>query len=225
MVPAARRSRGPARSAAARRVIRGILALECPLSGSTLTSPSLIEGPCHHCGSTDVCGRHQGRTHQSFELPDLRALITEWQLESGRCGGCRRRRSAKRPAEMPRGCRGPEALVATLTGTFQLSRRDAERFLSEVMRIEISLGTVSSTEKIVSEALNEDPSTALRQQAVAGVDETGHKRAGAQHNVGRHVATARSLPHGRAAGPRGVSPAGYRPALRETTGPLGTRCR
>jgi transposase len=71
--------------------------------------------------------------------------------------------------------------VATLTGTCQLSRRDAELFLTEVMGIDIRLGTVSATGKIVSEAMapiHEQASAALRKQKVAGVDETMHKRAG-----------------------------------------------
>ena len=74
-----------------------------------------------------------------------------------------------------------QALVATLTGTFGLSRRDAEQFLSEVLGIDISLGTVSATEKIVSEAvapLHQEAMAALRRQPVAGVDETGHRREG-----------------------------------------------
>lgn len=156
-----------------------------------------IDGVCAHCGDCVVRGRRVGRRHQTFELPELRATVTEYELESGRCGGCRRRRSAQAPAGMPAGCLGPraQALVATLTGTFQLSRREAELFLHEVMGIDISLGTVSATEKIVSDALapvREEALALLRKQEVAGVDETTHKRAGVRGTTwvgtSRHVA-------------------------------------
>lgn len=145
--------------------------------------PVPIDGPCGNCGSCEVTGRGVGRRHQTVELPEIRAVVTQYELERGRCACCKRRRSAAPPAEMPAGCMGPraQALVATLTGTFGLSRRDAEQFLSEVLGIDVSLGTVSATEKFVSEAvapLHQEAMAALRRQPVAGVDETGHRREG-----------------------------------------------
>jgi transposase len=43
-----------------------------------------IEGPCLHCGNCDVRGRRVRRRHQTFELPALRAIVTEYLLEGGR---------------------------------------------------------------------------------------------------------------------------------------------
>jgi transposase len=122
-------------------------------------------------------------TRQWWEIPEPRPVVTEVAIEAGRCACCRRRRHGEVPADMPKGCLGPrlQALVATLTGAFQLSRREAEKFLDEVMGIPVSLGTVSNTEAVVSAALApgyDEAQTAVREAPVKHVDETGNKRAG-----------------------------------------------
>lgn len=142
-----------------------------------------VSGPCPHCGSDDIRSVHVSESRQVFELPKLAPIVTQFDIESGRCGGCHRRRRAVLNADVPAGCLGPQAqaLVATLTGTFQLSRRDAERFFGEVLGIDISLGTISNTEAIVSDALapaQKEALTHVRHAPVKGVDETGHKNAG-----------------------------------------------
>jgi transposase len=70
-----------------------------------------------------------------------------------------------------------QAMVATLTGSFHVSRRDAERFLDENLGMKVSLGTISNTEGIVSEALAAAHAEAhehVKQAPVKNVDETGH---------------------------------------------------
>lgn len=136
-----------------------------------------IDGACV-CGESAVILRKPER-RQVFELPAIRPVVTEHQLQRGWCAGCRRRRRAALPANVARGCMGPrmQAMVATLTGTFHVSRRDAERFLDENLGMKVSLGTISNTEAVVSDALVDAHAEALahvRSAPVKNVDETGH---------------------------------------------------
>lgn len=136
-----------------------------------------IEGTCQ-CGCSDVDLRAP-RRHQVWELPNIAPHVTEHRLQRGRCRGCRRRRRAAWPPGVAQGCLGPlmQAMVASLTGTYQLSRRDAERFLDENFGMKVSLGTVSNTEAVVSEALKpawEEARDHVREAPVKNVDETGH---------------------------------------------------
>jgi transposase len=137
----------------------------------------VIVGACS-CGCSDVRLRSPQR-HQVFELPELRPIVTEHRMQRGWCRGCNRRRRARWPAGVPTGCMGPrmQAMVATLTGSFHVSRRDAERFLDENLGMKVSLGTISNTEGIVSEALAAAHAEAhehVKQAPVKNVDETGH---------------------------------------------------
>ena len=136
-----------------------------------------IEGACD-CGCSTVRLRNPER-RQVFELPEMRPVVTEHRLQRGWCSGCRRRRRATLPAGVPTGCLGPrmQAMVATLTGSFHISRRDAERFLDENLGMKVSLGTISNTEAVVSEALaaaHAEAHAHVRQAPVKNVDETGH---------------------------------------------------
>lgn len=136
-----------------------------------------IDGACA-CGCSDVRLRSPER-HQVFELPELRPVVTEHRLQRGWCRGCNRRRRALLPADVAKGCLGPrmQAMVATLTGSFHVSRRDAERFLEENLGMKVSLGTISNTEAVVGAALARAHAEALehvRRAPVKNVDETTH---------------------------------------------------
>jgi transposase len=138
---------------------------------------------CEHCGESAAVHERGFVTRQWWEIPEPRPVVAEAVIETGRCACCRRRRRGVAPEDMPAGCLGPraQALAATLTGAFQLSRREAEKFLAEVMGIEVSLGTISNTEAVVSEALGpawQEAKEAVQASPVKHVDETGNKRAG-----------------------------------------------
>jgi transposase len=142
---------------------------------------------CEHCGEAAAVHERRFVTRQWWEVPEPKPVVSEAVIETGRCACCRRRRRGEAPEDMPAGCLGPraQALVATLTGAFQMSRREAEKFLAEVMGIDISLGTVSNTEAVVSDALAPawaEAKEAVQTAPVKHVDETGNKRAG-QHNT------------------------------------------
>ena len=85
-----------------------------------------IAGACGKCGDDSVKQLAVGRRHQVFELPEIRPEVTEHQLMKGRCAGCGCRRHAGLPLDVPAGCLGPraQAHLTTMTGVFQLSRRE-----------------------------------------------------------------------------------------------------
>jgi hypothetical protein len=118
-----------------------------------------------------------------MELPEVKALVTEYQLFSGVCERCGRVHMGKLPAGAPSGVLGPRAMavVAVLSGKYHLSKRQVEEILEDLLGVQVSLGTVSKTEERVSEALEqpvEEAKSYVREQAVVHADETGHKVAG-----------------------------------------------
>ena len=142
-----------------------------------------LEGSCPACGETGVVSRAFTKRHQVWEIPQITPHITEYMMESGRCACCRQRRCAELPIGVSSGVLGlrAKAMVATLTGQYRLSRRNAEQMLKDLFGLDIALGTVSQTEAKVSRVI-EAPCLEVLQAAqeskAAHVDETGHKRAG-----------------------------------------------
>jgi transposase len=91
---------------------------------------------------------------QTLELPELKALITEWLRHCVTCPRCNHKTWAS-IEPIPATPFGPRlsAVIALFTGVYHLSRRAAENVLSDVLGIDISLGAVSAVEERVSEAV------------------------------------------------------------------------
>lgn len=112
-------------------------------------------GPCA-CGASldgaEVVGVHR---HQVWELPALKADVTEYQLEECCCGACGARVRATLPEGVSSSSFGPRltAWVAMLTGAYHLSRRRTRDLLRDLLGIRISTGAISACERRVSQAL------------------------------------------------------------------------
>ena len=134
--------------------------------------------PCE-CGHDDVFERGFWTSHDVLGVHD----VTRYALESGRCSVCRRRRTASLPECVTRSVMGSDLLAASafLTGIVGTSRRKTQMVLSDVLDRRVSLGTVSTRELEVSEAL-EAPTTQAHDAALAAdvkhLDETGHRKKG-----------------------------------------------
>jgi len=144
--------------------------------------PCKPPGKCD-CGGRVCCDDEDPQRLQNMELPEVKALVTEYQLFSGVCERCGRVHMGKLPAGAPSGVLGPRAMavVAVLSGKYHLSKRQVEEILEDLLGVQVSLGTVSKTEERVSEALEqpvEEAKSYVREQAVVHADETGHKVAG-----------------------------------------------
>jgi len=130
----------------------------------------------------------RARRHQVTEIPEPKPHTTEWRMRAVECSHrrCGAVTWAQLPADVPRGRFGPraQATVATLTGRYRSSRREAQAEMRELHGVTMSLGEVSAIEQNVSAALAEPVKEAhayAQQQPSAGSDESGWwqgKRAG-----------------------------------------------
>ena len=140
----------------------------------------LITAKPEHCRR---CNRHLDGDdptpvrHQVFEILSIRIGVIEVQLHSLACPDCGAITQAALPPGIPRGMLGPRlvAMMAALTGSYHVSRRNAASILRDFFKVSISLGSVSAYEEVVSEAIAEPVAEAqefVQKQAVVNVDET-----------------------------------------------------
>jgi transposase len=121
--------------------------------------------------------------HQVAELPELTAIITEYQGHARTCPCCGEVTQEPIPAEIRAHSCGP-LLTATMSyfaGRHHVSKRGIEEIVGDVFDAQVSLGTVSALEQEMSQALESAHREALaevQQAAVKNVDETGWKQAG-----------------------------------------------
>jgi transposase len=142
---------------------------------------------CRHCDAPlPVDEREEvgeAARHQVSELPVIRPHVTEHRLHRQRCPHCGNVTRAELPPEVPRQAFGPraQAAVALLSGRFRLSRREVSGICEEILGLPICIGSVQELCERTSEAVAEpvaEATAAVRQQAVAYVDETGWKSGG-----------------------------------------------
>ncbi len=113
---------------------------------------------------------------QQLEMPPIRPQLHEHRLHGLTCA-CGHVTRATMPKAVPRGLFGVRllAILATLTGSFRLSKRNTQRLLSTVLGVDASVGAISAAEGRVSDALQApyDAAVAFAQaQPVAHADET-----------------------------------------------------
>jgi transposase len=121
--------------------------------------------------------------HQIAELPELTAVVTEYQGHCRTCIACGEITKATIPAEVRAHSIGPRlaATLSYLAGGHHVSKRGLEEITEDVFGVPIALGTVSALEQQMSEALapaHEQALEAVRAAPVKHVDETGWKQAG-----------------------------------------------
>ena len=121
--------------------------------------------------------------HQVTELPPVRAVVTEHQLQHVRCAACGTTTCAVLPAEVPAGAFGPrlQATVAVLAGRYRLSRREVADVCTEVLGAPLAVGSVDGLCQATAQALAAPVAAlqaAVQEAATAHADETGWREAG-----------------------------------------------
>lgn len=140
---------------------------------------------CERCGSSlTAVDDSDAFRHQVVDLPEIRPDVTEHRLHAGDCEECGHCTRASLPVGVPRSMVGPRllALIALLTGTCRVSRRQAAMLLGDVLDIRVSLGALSEAEQRISDAVAPAVHEAVdfaRAQPVKHVDATTWATAGA----------------------------------------------
>lgn len=112
---------------------------------------------CPCCGSTQIIDQNQSLVLQQVELPEIKAIFTQFDCKKYACVSCGEKSFAELPNGVPNSSFGPRlmALIATLTGVFQLAKRDAMQLVRDLYGVTISEGSIINVEERVATALNE----------------------------------------------------------------------
>lgn len=119
--------------------------------------------------------------HQVFELPEIKPIVTEYQIYSGKCNKCKQVQHGELPNGVANNILGHRAMafIAEMVTTYHCSKRKIQKFFNEQLGIQISLGTVSNAEKRLNLYLTscyESLANAIKEQTHLNIDETGHRQ-------------------------------------------------
>ncbi len=145
---------------------------------------------CSHCGSQAI--QWNGQSSEQFqqaELPEVKAVITQYELLKYTCMECRKHSVAILPEGVPDSAFGPRlmGLLVTLTGVMHVAKREAIQLIKDLYDVDMSIGSVPNIEERVTKAL--DPiydrihEFVLKSQWCKYFDETGWRDSGKRHFV------------------------------------------
>lgn len=137
---------------------------------------------CRRCGERVTGSDLEPLRHQVWEIPDIKPLVTEYQLHRLTCACCEETTCGKLPVGVPQSQAGPRlvALTALLMGCFKQSKRRVALFLEEVLNQPCSPGWVVKLQNQATAALTpayEELAAQLPSEAVLGIDESPTKEA------------------------------------------------
>lgn len=142
---------------------------------------------CEYCGCTNL--EHKSpQIFQQTELPDIKPLITQIELEKAICCGCRRNLVAPFPKEFDRSCFGPKLIsfIGACSSVYRMSKRTIQTLLQTLCNIEISLGSLPAMERKISRGLKlayDQLADNIHRAEVAYVDETSFRQCVKTHYV------------------------------------------
>ncbi|MFQ5730169.1 MAG: transposase, partial [Waddliaceae bacterium] len=111
---------------------------------------------CPHCGSDSIEIIGTPEALQQAELPDVRAIVTEYLLHKYLCNSYGKQSTADLPIGVPDSPFGPRlmGLFATLTGVLHVAKREAVQLMKDLYDVDIGLGSAPNIEERVSKALD-----------------------------------------------------------------------
>lgn len=130
------------------------------------------------CGGSLLGTDPEPQRHQVTDIPPVKPVVTEYRLHCLTCPRCAQHTRATLPDDVPSGAFGPrlQATLSFLSGGCRLSKRLVQAVASDVLGVDISLGTICELEQQTSEALAQvvqELREYVQTQPVANADETG----------------------------------------------------
>lgn len=137
---------------------------------------------CRGCGERLAGSDAQPLRRQVWEVPEIKPLVTEYQLHRLSCPHCHTRTCGQLPSGVPHSQAGPRlvALTALLMGCFKQSKRRVALFLEQVLNQPCSPGWVVKLQNQATAGLRpayEELAAQLPTEPVLGIDESPTKEA------------------------------------------------
>jgi len=135
---------------------------------------------CSCGGSINITPTPDER-HQVFDLPEVKATVTEHQRYSGICQCCGMTHKSVYPHTVPSGQMGAGLIswISLLNGRYHLSLRQVQQLLKEQWQLDFSLGAISQSQAKINDWLQPvyaQIGEQIRHSAVVHADETTHFR-------------------------------------------------
>jgi len=135
---------------------------------------------CKHCGSKNI-KKEPLQIFQQVDIPEIKPIITQIELERGKCAHCKKNLVADFPKEYDHSSFGPRlvAFIGTASSVYRMSKRTTKAILETFFGIDISLGSIPAMEKKISKGLEssyEKLAKRIDMRKVAYVDETGFRQ-------------------------------------------------
>ena len=158
----------------------------------------LIPENCRRCGEALTGSDSEPLRHQVWEIPEIKPLVTEYQLHRLTCPACSASTCGQLPLGVPHGQAGPRliALTALLMGCFKQSKRRVALFLEQVLNQPCSAGWVVKLQNRATAAITpayEELAAQLPAEPVLGIDESPTKEAQAKSWLWTFVAGSYTL--------------------------------
>jgi len=152
-----------------------------PVEQCTRVVP-LHPSTCRRCGEPLAGSDPEPLRHQVWEIPEIKPLVTEYQLHRLTCPGCSISTCGQLPPGVPQSQAGPRlvALVALLMGCFKQSKRRVALFLEQVLNQPCSAGWVVKLQDQATAAIQpsyQELAEQLPSEGVLGIDESPTKEA------------------------------------------------
>jgi transposase len=125
---------------------------------------------CRDCGQRLVGEDSEPRRHQVVEVPPLSAVVTEYRSHALECEACGAVTREPVPAHA-RSAFGDRvgALASLLVGKYRLSKRLVKDALSDMLGVQLCVGSVANLEGEMAEAL--EPAVSEARAAIQQVDQ------------------------------------------------------
>jgi transposase len=143
---------------------------------------------CLCCKSHDIT-EIAAEILQQIELPEVKAIITEFILKKYKCQSCGQNFKTDLPDGIPYSAFGPKlmGLISILTGVYHLAKREAIQLIKDLYDIDIGLGSIPNIEERVTNSLESVyqriHNFILNSTLTKHFDETGWRNNGKRHYV------------------------------------------
>lgn len=142
---------------------------------------------CSYCGSQKII-KSDAQIFQQVEIPEIKPIVTQIELEKGVCSCCNKRLIAPFPADYDKSAFGPRLIsfIGACSAIYRMSKRIVKTLLATLCNIEISLGSIPAMERKIGKSLQPSYESLLEKinkSKIAYIDETGFRQSAKTHYV------------------------------------------